>query len=160
MRHFEAELEQVETGVQQVGSPQNLLIVSFDNHFLGYRHAGYYLPGYLTLEYPEANLAQGSRIFAMQGRDSFLLTGLPTGSFSRFVLFPLPVGDDGYVRYVDNVKKLLPAKDLTSVVLDEHEFVTAPIADLPLLFPHAALAPRETAPGGVYTSRSIPLSQP
>lgn len=160
VRHFEAELEQVETGVQQVGSPQNLLIVSFDNHFLGYRHAGYYLPGYLTLEYPEANLAQGSRIFAMQGRDSFLLTGLPTGSFSRFVLFPLPVGDDGYVRYVDNVKKLLPAKDLTSVVLDEHEFVTAPIADLPLLFPHAALAPRETAPGGVYTSRSIPLSQP
>jgi hypothetical protein len=160
VRHFEAELEQVETGIPQVGTPENLLIVSFDNHFLGYRHAGYYLPEYVTLEYPEANLVQGSRIFAMRGRDSFLLTGLPAGSFSRFVLFPLPVGDDGYVQYVDKVKKLLPAKDLTSVVLEGHEFVTAPIADLPLLFPHAALGPRETVAGGVYTTRSIPLGQP
>jgi len=145
-------------GIPLVGTPENLLIVSFDNHFLGYRHAGYYLPQYLTIEYPDANLVQGPRIFAMQGRDSFLLTGLPAGTYSRFVLFPLPVGDTGYVEYVDKVKKMLPAKDLTSVVLYGHEFVTAPIADLPLLFPHAALAPRESAVGAVYTSRSIPLT--
>jgi hypothetical protein len=160
VRHFEAELQSTQAALHQVGTPENLLIVSFDNHFLGYRHVGYYLPGYWTIEYPEANLLEGPRIFAMRGRDTFLLSGLPVASCTRFVLFPLPGGSAEYVQYLDNVKKLLPARDLTSVDLDGHQFVTAPIADLPLLFPRTALAPRQNLPGEVYTSRSTPLSHP
>jgi hypothetical protein len=140
VRHFEAELEDTQKALPRFGDPNQLLIVAFDNHFLGFRHAGYYLPGYLTLEYPEASLAQGKRIFAMQERDTFLLSKLPTASYSRFVLFPLPVGEAGYTQYLEKVKKLLPIKDLSSVVSGGHEFVTAPIADLPLLFPDATLA--------------------
>jgi len=158
VRQFEAELQQVETGVPEVGTPDSLLIVSFDNHFLGYRHAGYYLPGYLTIEYPEANLVQGPRIFAMQGGNSFLLTELPAGSYSRFVLFPLPNGDAGYVQYVDKVKKLLPVKDISTVVLEGHEFVTAPIADLRFLFPQAGLAPKPNGAAALYTPRANPLT--
>jgi len=142
VRHFEAELSSVETAMPQVGTPENLLIVSFDNHFLGYRHAGYYLPGYMTLEYPEANLLEGPRIFAMHNQTSLLLTQLPAGQFTRFVLFPLPANDPEYVLYMDKIEKMLPAQDLEKVILGGHQFVTAPIADLPILFPQAAPAPR------------------
>jgi hypothetical protein len=140
VRHFEAELDGVKTALPQVGAPSDLLIVSFDNHFLGYRHAGYYLPGYLTLEYPEAHLAEGVRIFSMQDRNTELLPSLPTGAWSRFVLFPLPSGNAEYAHYIDDVVKILPAKDLQTVSLKGHSFVTAPIRDLPLLFPPGPLA--------------------
>jgi hypothetical protein len=142
VHRFEAELSSVTTAMPQVGSPENLLIVSFDNHFLGYRHAGYYLPNYMTVEYPAANLIEGSRIFAMHGKDSFLLTALPTGNFTRFVLFPLPGGEPEYVEYMDKIEKMLPAGDLRNVSLGGHQFVTAPIKDLPILFPQATPALR------------------
>jgi hypothetical protein len=156
VRHFEAELQQTETALPQLGAPDSLLIVAFDNHFLGYRHAGYYLPDYLTLEYPEASLVQGKRIFAMQGRDTLLLSGLPISSFSRFVLFPLPAGEAEYVQYLEKVEKLLPIKDLSRVDLEGHEFVSAPIADLPLLFPDATLTPDRSLAPKVYTPRATP----
>jgi hypothetical protein len=140
VRRFEAELNGVKEAMPQVGAPSDLLVVSFDNHFLGYRHAGYYLPSYLTIEYPEAHLAEGTRIFAMQGRSTELLPALPAGAWSRFVLFPLPAGNAEYAHYVDDVVKLLPAKDLQTTVLNGHPFVTAPICDLPLLFPPGPLA--------------------
>ena len=160
VRQFEAELQSTETALPQVGAPGDLLIVSFDSHFLGYRHAGYYLPGYLTLEYPEVKLNRGSRIFAMQGRDTFLMAGLPAGRYTRFVLFPLPNGDIGFANYLEKIKKMLPSRDLSSVVLGGHSYVTAPIADLPILFPHAALAPSDNMASEVYTRRATPLSQP
>jgi 4-amino-4-deoxy-L-arabinose transferase-like glycosyltransferase len=159
VRHFEAELQQVETAIPQLGTPHDLLIVSFDNHFLGYRHAGYYLPGYLTIEYPEARLLEGPRIFAMHNRDSFLLSELPATGCSRFVLFPLPNGNPEYVAYLDKVEKLLPSKDLTTVQLEGHTFVTAPIADLLLLYPKSAVTPPLHVKGQVYTPRTTPTPQ-
>jgi hypothetical protein len=158
--HFETELRGTQAALPQLGGPDNLLIVAFDNHFLGYRHAGYYLPSYLTLEYPEASLLEGKRIFAMRGRDTFLVSGLPTGAYSRFVLFPLPAGDAEYTKYLEKVEKLLPSKDLSSVDLEGHKFVTAPIADLALLFPSTSLAPRQDLALKVYTPRSTPLTHP
>ena len=157
VRHFEAELQATVTALPHVGSPESLLVVSFDNHFLGYRHAGYYLPSYLTIEYPEASLIQGPRIFAMQGRDTHLLSSLPVASYTRFVLFPLPAGDAAYAQYMEKIKGLLPAKDLISMDFGGHQFVTAPIADLPLLFPHMTLAPRPILSQSVYTPRSTPF---
>jgi hypothetical protein len=160
VRKFEAELQSTETAMPQVGAPDKLLVDSFDNHFLGYRHAGYYLPDYLTIEYPEANLVQGPRIFAMQGRDSFLLTALPGAGYTRFVFFPLPTGDAEYTKYLETVEKLLPANDLSSVDLGGHAYVTAPIRDLPFLFPQAAFPAGSPAAAEVYTPRSTAPSHP
>jgi hypothetical protein len=74
----------------------------------------------------------------MQGRDTSLLTALPAGSYNRFVVFPLPGTDGEYQRYLETFRKLLPAQDLTYVDAGGHQFVTGPIADLPLLFPTIA----------------------
>jgi hypothetical protein len=41
------------------------MIAGFDSHFLGYRHAGYYLPDYVVVQYPEVKLSSGTRAFAM-----------------------------------------------------------------------------------------------
>ncbi len=140
VRHFEAELNQVQTAMPSVGMPGDLIIVSFDNHLLGYRHAGYYLPGYLTIEYPSVQLTEGVRIFSMKDQQTELLDALPSGTWTRFVLFPLPAGNQEYVHYVGDVVKLLPAKDLQTITLNGHPFVTAPIQDLPLLYPQLTMA--------------------
>jgi len=88
VRHFERELQATEAALPQIGNPDNLLIVSFDNHLLGYRHAGYYFPGYLTIEYPEANLIEGKRIFAMRDRNTFLPFQLASQHSSPLRLVP------------------------------------------------------------------------
>lgn len=139
VRRFEAELESIKTALPQVGSARDTLILSFDSHFNGFRHAGYYLPDYMTVEYPEAHLKEGPRIFSMYERDTKLVTALPAASYTRFVLFPLP-GGDSYKEYIQKVIDRLPGKSLHTVSLGGHEFVTGSISDLPLLFPEATLA--------------------
>lgn len=138
VRQFETELESIRTAIPQIGSPHDMLIVGFDSHFLGYRHAGYYLPDYLTVEYPEVKLKEGVRIFAMHDRDTHLVPSLPVASYSRFVLFPLPNNGDSYREYLEKVKARLPSRDLKTVHLNGHDFITGPISDLPLLFPVGA----------------------
>lgn len=138
VRRHEAELASVRRVVPGLGSPADTLIVGFDSHFLGYREAGYSLPGYLTLEYPEVKLIEGTRIFAIEGRETQLLTGLPARSYTRFVLFPLPSDEPEDREYLQKVLALLPATDLHTTIAGGHGFVTAPIADLPLLFPAMA----------------------
>jgi hypothetical protein len=140
VRRFEAELERIRTALPEVASARDTIIVSFDSHFDGFRHAGYYLPRYLTMEYPEAKLKEGPRVFAMQGRDTQLLTKLPGAPYTRFVMFPLPSGDS-YEKYLQKVKAQLPAQSLHTVSADGREFITGPISALPLLFPDAAPAP-------------------
>jgi hypothetical protein len=116
------------------------VIVSFDSHFNGFRHAGYYLPGYFTVEYPKAHLKEGPRIFTMHERDTQLFTELPIAPYTRFVMFPLPRGDS-YEEYLQTVKGRLPSQSLHSVSAGGREFITGPISDLPLLFPDAAPTP-------------------
>jgi hypothetical protein len=145
VRRFEAELESIKTTLPQVVSAGDTLILSFDSHFNGFRHAGYYLPGYLTVEYPEAHLKEGPRIFSMHERDTQLVTTLPATPYTRFVLFPLPTGDS-YKEYVQKVIDRLPGKSLQTVSVGGHEFVTGSISDLPVLFPEATL----TTKRGVY----------
>ena len=142
VRRFEAELEGIRTALPQFGSPEDTLIIGFDSHFLGYRHAGYYLPGYLTIEYPEVDLREGTRIFAMHDRDTRLLTGLPPVSYSKFVLFPLPGGEVSYEQYLKKVTKQVPQQSLHTVRLEGHDFVTGSVVDLPLLFPVVASQPK------------------
>jgi hypothetical protein len=135
MRQFERELASIEQALPAAGSPADTLIVGFDAHFLGYRHAGYYLPGYLTVQYPAVELPQGRRIFSMQGGDTTLLPALPRGGYTRFVLFPLPGDEADYQQYLDTVLKKLPRQDLTTLHAGGHAFVTGPIRDLGALFP-------------------------
>jgi hypothetical protein len=139
VRRFETELEGIKTAFPQVGSARDTLILSFDSHFNGFRHAGYYLPDYLTVEYPEAHLKEGPRIFSMYERDTRLVTALPSVPYTRFVLFPLPDGDS-YKEYLQKVIARLPDKSLRTVRSGGHEFVTGSISDLPLLFPEATPA--------------------
>jgi hypothetical protein len=145
VRRFEAELEGITTALPQVGLARDTLILSFDSHFNGFRHAGYYLPDYLTVEYPEAHLKEGPRIFSMYDRDTHLITALPAAPYTRFVLFPLPAGDS-YKEYIQKVMDRLPNKSLHTVRFGGHEFITGSISDLPRLFPEATVATER----GVY----------
>ncbi len=135
VRRFEAELDGIRATLPQLGGANDVLIIGFDSHSLGYRHAGYYLPGYVTVEYPEVKLQDGMQIFAMHGRDTRLLAALPTGSYSKFAFFPLPVGNSLDQKYLQSVIDQIGSKNLRTVRAGGFEFITGPIADLPLLFP-------------------------
>jgi hypothetical protein len=137
VRRFEAQLDTVRRALPSVGSPEDTLVVAFDSHFLGFRHAGYYFPAYTVVEYPQAKLMEGTRIFSMQDRDTRLLVTLPQGHFSRFILFPLPGSEGAYGAYLKTVTAKLPAASLRTVQINGDIFVSGPIADLPLLFPGA-----------------------
>jgi hypothetical protein len=88
------------------------------------------------MEYPEAHLKEGPRIFSMYERDTRLITALPSGPYTRFIVFPLPEGDS-YKEYIQQVIDRLPGKSLHTVRLGGREFITGSISDLPLLFPEA-----------------------
>ena len=90
--------------------------MSFDSHFLGHRHAGYYLPDYETVQFPAVRLAPGLRAFEMRNRDT------------RLESEPL-------VPPVRNFIRRLPAADLHTIVRTGCEFIVGPAADLRFLFP-------------------------
>ncbi len=148
VRTFEAELNGIRAELPHIAPATDALIIGFDSHFLGYRHAGYYLPGYVTVEYPEVKMPGGIRVFVMEKRDTHLLPSLPGKDHSRFVLFPLPGSGASYRAYLQAVKDKLPGRGLQDIHAGGHDFVTGPISDLPLLFPEAA-----SARHGVYASR-------
>ncbi len=148
VRRFEAQLEKLQNALPRVASSGNSLIIGLDSHFLGFRHAGYYFPDYATVEYPEFPSPFGERVFAMQHRNTRLLGRLDTSGIENFVLFPLPPGDDEYRRAISEFRAKFPARDLHYVRLAGCEFITGPIADLPLLFPIVA-----RSPAGLYTAR-------
>jgi hypothetical protein len=138
MRQFEAELRSVVNSLPQVASPADAFIVGFDSHFLGYRHAGYYLPGWMVVQYPEVRLASGMRVFEMGQRDTHLDDRIPTGRFQHFILFPLPNEEGEYRDYMAKVRARFPEGSLTLVSAGGHDFYMGSITDLALLFPDAA----------------------
>jgi Protein O-mannosyl-transferase TMEM260-like len=155
VRRFEAELESVTTALPQIASSSDTLIISFDSHFNGFRHAGYYLPDYMTVEYPEANLKEGPRIFSMHERETRLLTQLPSADYRRFILYPLPKGDS-FREYLQKVLDRLPSDRLQTVRLGGHEFIIGSISDLPLLFPEALPTPTPGVYGPLHSeTRSV-----
>jgi len=135
---FEAQLEGIRTTLPHLGAADKILIIGFDSHFLGYRHAGYYLPHYLTVEYPEVKLGEGTRVFAMYQQNTRLLLDVPASPYSRFVFFPLPRGDTSYEKYFAKVKTTLPDGGLRTVRVGGSDFVTGSIDLLPILFPNVA----------------------
>ena len=137
VRRFETELRSIIEALPQIASPRDTLIVGFDSHFLGYRHAGYYLPAYLTVQFPAVQLASGPRVFAMRDGDTRLEAGLPATPVHDFVLFPLPLGASQYGDYMAQVRKRFPTGGLRTVMRGGHEFAVGPVADLGVLFPGA-----------------------
>jgi Protein of unknown function (DUF2723) len=137
VRRFESELRSIIDVLPQVISSRDAMIVGFDSHFLGYRHAGYYLPGYLTVQFPETRIASGTGVFMMQSRDTRMEGHLCAASVREFVMFPLPAGDKEYSDYMALVRKRFPPGELRTVIQSGRVFTIGPVADLPLLFPHA-----------------------
>jgi hypothetical protein len=137
VRRFEAELRNIIEVLPQIASSRETLIVGFDSHFLGYRHAGYYLPDYLTVQFPEVRLTSGTRVFAMQDRDTRLETGLPDTAVHDFVMFPLPSDASEYRNYMALVRKRFPPGELRTVRRGGDAFAIGPVADLGVLFPGA-----------------------
>jgi hypothetical protein len=138
VRHFEAELGSVLAAVPRIASPADTLIIGFDSHFLGYRHAGYYLPAYVVAQYPEVRLVRGIRVFVMEHADTRLEDSLPMTGFKNFLLFPLPADDAEYRDYMKKVRARFPAGALRTVMKGGREFSFGAMTDLPLLFPVAA----------------------
>jgi hypothetical protein len=135
VRRFEKELASVIEVLPQIVSSRDTMIVSFDSHFLGYRHAGYYLPNYTTVQFPEVRLASGARVFTMRGRDTRLELRPPVDAIRNFVLFPLPSNDAEYRQYMVQVRKRFPAGELRTIVRGGHEFAIGSATDLGYLFP-------------------------
>ena len=138
VRHFETELGDVVRLIPEVASPSDTMIVGFDSHFLGYRHAGYYLPRWFTAQYPEVRLEAGTRVFVMEGGDTRLAARLPLSRFRNFVIFPLPGGDPEYLDYMRRIRARFPRGALRTVIAGGREFLLGSVSDLPLLFPTAA----------------------
>jgi hypothetical protein len=111
------------------------MIVGFDSHFLGYRHAGYYLPDYLTVLFPEVRLSAGVRVFTMKDRDTTLKKDLNALAIRKFIIFPLPGGDSSYRDYMAFVRKRFPSGHLRTTELMGHEFSVGAIRDIAILFP-------------------------
>jgi hypothetical protein len=140
VRRFENKLAEIIRVLPEISSPRDTMIVSFDSHFLGYRHAGYYLPGYTTVQFPEVHLASGPRVFTMRARDTALEVSPPVNSIRNFVIFPLPSDDGEYLDYMTQVRRRFPVGHLQTVVRSGHEFGVGPVTDLRYLFPVAAPA--------------------
>jgi hypothetical protein len=138
VRRFEAELQEVVQGVPRVASPADTMIVGFDSHFLGYRHAGYYLPAWYTAQFPEVRLPGGTRVFVMEKGDTHLAKFLPLARFNNFVFFPLPSNDMEYKDYMARVRSRFPVGALRSRWIAGREYILGSITDLPLLFADAA----------------------
>ena len=151
VRRFEAELRNIIQVLPQIASPRETLIVGFDSHFLGYRHAGYYLPDYLTLQFPAVRLASGMRVFAMQHRDTWLEIALPATPAHDFVLFPLPLGASEYREYVALVQKRFPPGRLRTVLRGGHTFAIGSVADLGVLFPDTVVSQACVRPATTQT---------
>lgn len=137
VRSLEREVRAVARDFRAGLDPGKTLIVGFDSHFLGYRHAGYYLPDFVTAQYPEVADAAGRRVFAMQHRDTKVLRRLSVAHCEQFVLFPLP-GGQHYSEYFETVRRKFPQGVLRPKVIGGREVLAGPISALPILFPSTA----------------------
>ncbi len=134
VRDVERELASIPEEVRRLGDAGDTLIVSFDSHFLGFRHAAYYLPEYLTLEWPAARLPYGRRIFAAQDRNTVLLERAPVERFRRFVVFPLP-DEPSFHAYLEDFERSFPGGRLERRTSGTRRYLVGRAEDLPALFP-------------------------
>ena len=134
VRTFETGLAALTLDFENHLDPQTTLIVGFDSHFLGYRHAGYYLPRFLTLQYPELAYPGGKRVFAMHDRNTEVVQHVPLERYQRFVFFPLPEGREE-AAFLNTVLAKLPPGSLQTAIVGRRNVLIGPVSLLPMLFP-------------------------
>ena len=137
VRRFEAELISFTSAVRRTASPSTTLLVGFDSHFLGYRHAAYYLPEYLTVQFPELTIGGKPGAFAARNRQTEYLQTLPVKRFENFILLPLPPDDEDRA-YMARVYNRFPPAELKQTRAGEWSFAAAPVDDLKYVFQHLA----------------------
>ena len=137
---YEHELAIIPDTLRKIADPSDTVIVAMDAHWFGFRHAGYYLPEYLVLQYPEMKFAAGIQVFVMHSRNTQLLRTLPVGQYKRFVLFPFPGDFPGDQEYFKRRLDRFPKGTLTTMSAGGHEYVIGPAAYLDRLFPQTASA--------------------
>ena len=93
VRAFERDLDQTVRDIRTHYSPEKTLIVAFDAHFFGFRHAGYYLPEFETIAYPAAGFRDGKGILSSAGGRPRPALAAPPSGFEEIVFFPLPPGE-------------------------------------------------------------------
>jgi hypothetical protein len=143
VRRSQQDLTATLAAIEQLAQPRETLIVGFDAHFQGYRHAGFYLPAYWTLQFPEVPLAPATGVFAMHNRQTELVNLVSVGSFRDFVVFPLPTSDREYSAYMKGIRARFAASDVSVTTQNGIEFLRGPIRSLHLLFPNTVtLDPR------------------
>jgi Protein of unknown function (DUF2723) len=135
VRQFEAELVSFTSVVRRTVSPSNTILIGSDSHFLGYRHAAYYLPEYLTVQYPELTIGGSRGAFAAQNRQTQYLTTLPRNHFDNFALLPLPPDDEDRA-YLARVYSTFPQGELKETRSDGWTFASGAIVELKYLFAH------------------------
>ncbi len=137
VRRFETDLTAIVTLLPQIASARDTVIVGFDSHFLGYRHAGYYLPDYQVFQFPEVHFPSGSRVFAMQRRNTWLDGGSTPAGINNFVLFPLQQEDREARDYMREIVRRFPPGELRMVSRGAYRFAIGSAASLGVLFPAA-----------------------
>jgi hypothetical protein len=143
VRTFERTLTVVTRDFREHLDPAKTLIVGFDSHFLGYRHAGYYLPEFVTVQYPEVSYNDGRRVFLMHAGDTQVVRSFDAAGFERFAIFPLPQGGE-YTAHEKKARDKLPEGVLSTVVIGESRVLVGPVSALPLLFPSTAVVQRHS----------------
>jgi len=133
VRLFESELATACARVRATVSPARSILVGFDSHFLGYRHAAYYLPEFTVLQYPEVRYVSGTRLFVVHSGRTSTLRSLDPEGFETIAFFPLP-DDASYRAFVDRTLAVLPPASLSRTP-GKPEILTAPASSLSKLFP-------------------------
>jgi hypothetical protein len=132
VRLFESELQTFTREFRQHYDPAKTVIVAFNSHFMGSRHAGYYLPEFLTLEYPEL---EDHRVWVMRGRDTQRAASVAVSGYESFVIFPLPEGEENSA-YLRHVLAEMSHVRLQGEILGGKQVLRGASADLPRMFPN------------------------
>jgi hypothetical protein len=133
VRDFERDLAAVRQDFGQYLDPANTLIIGFDSHFLGYRHAGFYLPSFATVQYPEVPYSDGPHVFLMRNGETEVVRSFVIDRFEHFVFFPLPEGSE-YSTYVNRVLAGLPAGVVNPITVGKRKVLAGPAWAIPLMF--------------------------
>jgi hypothetical protein len=136
VQRSQQELITIQAAIRQIARPEETILVGFDSHFLGYRHAGYYLPEYLTIQFPEVPLESATGVFAMRHRNTSLVGHISVDSFRDFILFPLPDSDQEYREYMQRVYARFPSGTLRVIAMNGREILSGPVSALRILFPN------------------------
>ncbi len=127
---FEKELVGITSSIRKIARPRECVILGFDAHFLGFRHAAYYLPEFLTLVVPRP----ASRIlFSAQYRSTSLVKQAPLDRFPKFLVFLHPAKQQ-YQKYLDQLRPRLRDGALQKETIDGQEFLMGDSRDLAPLF--------------------------